>query len=91
MSYIELRVGNYVVMSAAACMPASCKWGGYRRVALIELEPGSEPPKIITSRAKQVRSVVRVWDRLNDGHTSRCAYRRALTAACEMAREYAGV
>ncbi len=76
---------RYIVQTAAACMPGCCK-GTYRRVAVLELEPGFEgTPKMISSRARGVRRVVATWERQNVGSTERCAYARALAAAEEMA------
>ena len=40
---------HFIVKTAAACMPASC-WGQYRRVAVLEVEVGTEP-KMISARA----------------------------------------
>ena len=69
----------YVVMSASAQMPSSC-WGTYRRVAVVEIERGAVP-KMISLRARGVVRVLRTWERLNVGCTSKCAYARALAEA----------
>ena len=78
---------RFIVMDASAHMPNSC-WGRYRRVAVVELEPGFDGyPKMISNRARGVKRVVSTWERQNVGTTSRCAFERAYTDACEMARE----
>ena len=73
----------YIVQTASASMPASCK-GRYRRVAVLEIEPGAEP-KMISSRARGVRQVVATWERLHHGKGVRDAYSRALEEANDMA------
>jgi hypothetical protein len=61
----------YIIQTAKACMPSSC-WGSnhYRRVAVLEVEDGVMQVKMISSRARGVRRVVRTWERLFDGKTS---------------------
>jgi hypothetical protein len=45
---------RYIIMTASAKMPSSCK-GTYRRVAVVELEPGfTGVPKMISARARGV-------------------------------------
>lgn len=78
---------RYIVMTAKACMPGSCKFGDYRKVAVIERE-GDLIPSQIHPNHRAVRRIVRVWDRLNNGSTSRCAYQVALAAARELAVEF---
>lgn len=80
-------VPHYVVMTAAAKMPGSCKFGRYGKVAVVETD-GYHTPKQIHPRHAAVRSIVAVWDRLNIGHTERCAYRRALAEAEAMAMRF---
>jgi hypothetical protein len=75
---------SYIVMSSAAKMPGSCK-GVYKRVAVMEVEPGAEP-KMISERAKGVIRVVQTWENLNVGKTDKCAYSRALRVAEMMAK-----
>ena len=70
---------KYIVMDAGACMPAKC-WGRYRRVGVVEVEPGAKP-KMLSERAIGVVAVVQTWERLNHGTTDRCAYRVALAEA----------
>jgi len=75
----------YVVKTACAKMPSSVK-GTYRRVAVLEVDPGTEPI-MISERARGVRRIVHTWDRLNVGTTDRCAYRVALVEAEKMAAD----
>lgn len=74
----------YIVMTAAAAMPATC-WGKYRRVAVVEVEQGAAWPAMISERARGVVRIVATWERRNVGTTERCAYARALTEAQELA------
>lgn len=80
---------QYIVMSASASMPSSCR-GTYARVAVLEVEPGATP-KMISTRARGVLRVVETWERLHcgkyAGRGGRCAFSRALAAAEEMAAE----
>ena len=76
---------RYVVKTSSASMPQSC-WGRYAHVAVLETRPGTtRPPLAITPRDRSVARVVAIWERVNVGTTDRCAYRRALRAAQEMA------
>ncbi len=80
---------RFIVMTAAACMPAKC-WGTYRRVAVVELDsslPDGERPRMISARARGVARVVETWERRNVGTTDRCAYARALAEAEALAAE----
>ena len=82
---------TYIVQSAAANMPSSCR-GTYRRVAVLEISPDDLPesetrPRMISAHARGVVRVVETWERCNVGSTSRCAYERAWTEAEEMAAE----
>lgn len=74
---------RFIVMTAAACMPGSC-WGRYGKVAVVETD-GVNMPNQIHPRHKAVKAIVRTWDRLNIGHTSRCAFRRGLAEAHALA------
>lgn len=75
---------THIVMTASAKMPVNC-WGRYGRVAVVELEPGFEGvPKMISERARGVKSVVRLWDKRFVGTSNRCAFSRAYTEAVEM-------
>ena len=73
----------YIVQTAAANMPSSC-WGIYRRVAVLEIDGNVSEIKMISSRARGVRRVVKTWEKLNVGKTGRCAYNRALAEAAEL-------
>lgn len=75
---------HYIVKTAAACMPNNC-WGTYRRVAVLEVQVGVVDVAMISARARGVVRVVATWERCNVGRTSRCAYRRALAEAQQMA------
>lgn len=58
---------RFIIMTAAACMPGTC-WGEYGRIAVVELEPGTtEAPKMISTRARGVRRIVSLEDRLHVG------------------------
>jgi hypothetical protein len=76
----ETKMKTYIIQTAATHMPNSC-WGVYRRVAVLEVEPGIERVAMISDRARGVRSVVQTWEALNVGSTARCAYARALADA----------
>jgi hypothetical protein len=79
-------MSHYIVQSAAACMPSSCR-GTYRRVAVLEVEDDVERAAMISPRARGVIRVVRTWERRNVGRTSRCAYAIALAEAEALAAE----
>jgi hypothetical protein len=70
----------YIVQTAAANMPSSC-WGTYRRVAVLEVNDGLTRVAMISERARGVKRIVVLYDRLNVGKTDRCAYARALRNA----------
>ncbi len=58
---------RFVVMNASACMPGSC-WGIYGKVAVVEIEAGvTELPKMISPRARGVKRIVSLEDRLHSG------------------------
>lgn len=79
---------RYIVMTAKACMPSSCKFGDYRRVAVVECNPEVEQaPKQIHPRHKAVARIVATWERLNVGRTTRDAFSRALRAAHDLVAE----
>lgn len=72
----------YVILDKAA---AGCgTWGTYRRVAVVEIEPGADMPRMISTRCRGVVRIVRLWDKLNVGATEKCAYSKALCAAREL-------
>ena len=80
-------MSRFIVQSAAACMPASCKYGPYRRVAVLEVEDGVSHVRMISARARGVKRVVRVWERLYVGSSDRCAFAKAYRAAQQRADE----
>jgi hypothetical protein len=89
---------RFVVMDASACMPGSVR-APYRRVAIVELEPGTtELPKMISDRARGVRSIVATWERCHSGKTRsrvrrstrRTAYERAMAEAEEWCEDLNG-
>lgn len=57
--------------------------GPYRNVAVVEVEAGAEP-KMISTRARGVRRIVRHYGPQSVGKTDRCAYRRTLAEAAEL-------
>lgn len=78
---------RFYVLDKAAKMPSSCKWGGYRKVAVVEAAVPGECPTAIDARRADVADIVCVWDRLSGGRSdgTRTAYARALKEAKEMA------
>lgn len=80
---------SYHVVTSAACMPASCKFGIYKRVAIVEVDHHERPSDYVPERIVDLRGVrvAALWDRLNVGLTEQCAYRRALVEAESMAAE----
>lgn len=58
------------------------RFGRYVRIAVMEVEQGTTP-KMISTRAKGVVRVVRLWDRRHDGG-NRSASARALREAEEL-------
>ena len=77
---------NYIVQTAAANMPSSC-WGTYRRVAVLAVEPGLTHVAMISRRARGVREIVWLADKLNVGKTERCAYAKAMAHAKALAAD----
>jgi len=75
-----MTVPGYVVLTASARMPASCK-GRYRRVAVCLVADPKHPPATIALRAKGMLEIVRTWEACNVGQTSRSAYFRARVEA----------
>ena len=76
---------RFIVMTAAANMGSKCK-GVYKRVAVVELEEGTtERPKMISDRAKGIKRIVSLADKLNVGKTEKCAFAVALRDAEQMA------
>lgn len=74
-------MANYIVQTATANMPGSC-WGRYGRVALIEVDsPEIQRVSMISTRARHVIRIVRLWDRVFWGTSNRCAFQQAIMAA----------
>lgn len=73
---------RYIIMTATAQMPRAKTFGVYKRVAVVELEPGFEgTPKMISERARGIARIVESWERCNVGKTARSAYGRAMAEA----------
>jgi hypothetical protein len=70
---------RFVVMTATARMPSTVK-ARYRRVAVVEIEPGATP-RMISTHARGVVAIVETWERLSVGRTDRCAFARAMREA----------
>jgi hypothetical protein len=75
----------FIVQTATAKMPSSCK-GRYRRVAVIEVEPGIEQVAMISPHARGAVRVVETWERLHAEGVN-TAYARALTEAKALAEK----
>ena len=61
------------------------RFGRYVRIAVMEVEQGASP-KMISTRAKGVVRVVRLWDRCHDGG-NRSASARALREAEQLLQD----
>jgi hypothetical protein len=79
-------MSHYIIQTASAKMPSSCR-SPYRRVAVLEVAEGVERASMISDRASDVIRVVATWERLNVGTTQRSAYARALRDAEKMVDE----
>lgn len=79
-------MSKFVVQTASAKMPSSCK-GRYSRVAVLELADGYERAAMISERAKGVVRICATWEKRSMGKTERCAYRVALREANALAAE----
>ncbi len=71
---------HYIVQTASAQMPSSCK-GVYKRIGVLEVADGVTRASMISDRAKDVVKVVRTWEALNVGTTERCAFQVVLREA----------
>lgn len=79
---------EFIVQTAAAQMPSSC-WGIYKRIGLLEVDPGMVLASMISPRARGVRSVLHTWERLHAGGGERTAFakvEREADALCEQYR-----
>ncbi len=70
---------NYIIRVSSAHMPSKVK-APYKRIALIEVEPGVTSVSQISERAKGVVRIVRTWERLHARGTD-TAYTRAMAEA----------
>ena len=70
----------YIIQTASARMPGSCK-GQYKRIGLIEVESGYDHVAMISNRAHGVVRVIETWEKLHVGKTARCAFARAMADA----------
>ena len=80
---------HYIIQCASAQMPSSC-WGTYRRIAVLEVEPGLDKVSMISERARGCIRVVRTWEKLHCGKTERDAYSRARREAEELIEQLVG-
>lgn len=78
---------HYIVQTATAKMPGSCKFGRYIRIAVLEVEKGLEKVAMISERARGCHRVVATWERRGVGKTDRCASARAYAEAETLAAE----
>jgi len=69
----------WIVMTAAAHMPSSCR-GNYRKIALVEVKDIKEMPFRIDSRDSRILQIIQMGNH-HFGKTARCAYQRELAAA----------
>jgi hypothetical protein len=80
-----------IVMEASSTPSANC-WGRYKRVAVVIIDTdelranGRELPSSISKRSIGVVRIVQTWENCNVGTSERCAYRRALAEAEELAK-----
>lgn len=86
----QQNAARFIVMTAKAYMPNSCKFGNYRKVAVIETD-GVNMPRQIHPNHAAVKRIVWKRDRLNAGKTERSAYYVALAEATRMAAELNGL
>lgn len=80
----------WIVMTASAHMPQSCK-GRYRKIALVELKSSWDArpynqPKAIDSRNSKIARIIQMGNH-SVGKTERCAYARVLKEAERRASE----
>ncbi len=80
-----------IVMEASSTPSANC-WGRYKRVAVVIIDTdelcanGRDLPSSISKRSIGVVRIVQTWENCNVGTSERCAYRRALAEAEELAK-----
>ena len=73
-------MSHYVIKISTAQTSAKCK-SLYRRIAVMEMEDGAQPPKMISDRASGCVRIVRTWEKLYVGTTDKCAFEVALVEA----------
>lgn len=72
---------TFQIRVSEAHMPTTCKFGRYKHVAVMAVEPGYTVHEI--SDRRPGRSVVAVWRKVNRGKTDRCGFAIALAEARE--------
>jgi hypothetical protein len=79
-----------ITMTASTTPSARC-WGKYKRVAVVIVDrdalraEGRELPASISKHSRGVVRIVQTWENCNVGTSERCAYRRALAEAEQVA------
>jgi len=79
------------IVQTASTTPSGKCWGKYKRVAVVVVDKnvlrdlGRRIPQMISKDAKGVVQIVETWENQGVGTTERCAYRRALVVAQELA------
>ena len=78
---------QYMILIRSAKMPSSC-WGKYGKVAVVEIEEGfDKEPKMISERARGVKRIVELWDRVHIGKGVRDEMSQVLKEAKELKGE----
>lgn len=81
---------EWILKTSSAKMPSSCR-GIYKKLAIMEVEKGYEPPSI-SLRHKQVKQIFKLWEPLFQGKTEKSEYFRYKKKAEELvAKLNAGV
>lgn len=81
---------TYIIRTASAQCPPSWAWHHTRRrVAVMEVEAGTNPA-MISARARGVVRIVQCWERCYVGTTARCQYEQALAEARELVADLEG-
>ena len=75
-----------LVVSSAAKMPIKC-WGKYRRIAVLVVKAGHNPPGCIRV-TKDVEKILFAEEKLNVGSSTQCAFERALSDARAIADSF---
>lgn len=74
---------GYIIKVSCAKMP-SCVKAPYEKIAVLEVDPGINSVSMISTHARGVKRVVKVWDKRFAGKTSKCAARIARAEAQEL-------